>query len=53
MRYQFIDEQKKAWPVRLMCRMFGISQSGYYDCRMPTWGQVLQSHIKDKRKQGG
>ena len=31
MRYQFIDEQKKAWPVTLMCGVLGVSRSGYYD----------------------
>jgi len=31
MRYQFIDEQKKAWPITLMCDVLGVSRSGYYD----------------------
>jgi transposase InsO family protein len=31
MRYRFIDEQKKAWPVNLMCGVLGVSRSGYYD----------------------
>ncbi|MEO8327911.1 MAG: hypothetical protein ABI618_18825 [Nitrospirota bacterium] len=25
MRYQFIDEQKKAWPVTLMCGILDVS----------------------------
>lgn len=31
MRYQFIEKQKKAWPVNLMCRVLRVSRSGYYD----------------------
>jgi putative transposase len=31
MRYRFIDKQKKAWPVTLMCDVLHVSRSGYYD----------------------
>ena len=31
MRYRFIDEHKKAWPVNLMCSVLSVSRSGYYD----------------------
>ena len=31
MRYRFIEKQKKAWPVTLMCGVLGVSRSGYYD----------------------
>jgi len=31
MRYRFIDEQKKAWPVSLMCGFWGVSRSSYDD----------------------
>jgi putative transposase len=31
MRYQFIEKQKKAWPVTLMCEVLCVSRSGYYD----------------------
>lgn len=31
MRYRFIDEQKKVWPVILMCGVLGVSRSGYYN----------------------
>jgi len=30
MRYQFIEKQKKAWPINLMCGVLGVSRSGYY-----------------------
>lgn len=31
MRYQFIEKQKKAWPITLMCEVLRVSRSGYYD----------------------
>ena len=31
MRYRFINEHQKAWPVTLMCGVLGVSRSGYYD----------------------
>ena len=31
MRYRFVDQHKKAWPVTLMCGVLGVSRSGYYD----------------------
>ena len=29
MRYRFIDEQKKAWPVSLMCGVLCVSRRSY------------------------
>jgi len=31
MRYAFIDEHRKSWPVRVMCRLLKLASSGYYD----------------------
>lgn len=31
MRYRFVDEHKKVWPVNLMCSALSVSRSGYYD----------------------
>ncbi len=31
MRYRFIDEHKKTWPVILMCGVLSVSRSGFYD----------------------
>ena len=31
MRYQFIEKQKKAWTVTLMCEVLGVSRRGYYE----------------------
>lgn len=31
MKYIFIAEHRKQWPVRLQCRVLGVSASGFYD----------------------
>ena len=52
MRYQFIDAQKKAWPITLMCEMLDVSTSGYYDWdkREPSArsrsNEALDGHIR-------
>ncbi len=33
MRYRFVDEHKKVWPINLMCQVLKVSRSGYYDWR--------------------
>lgn len=30
MRYEFIDEQKKAYTLNLLCRVMQVSRNGYY-----------------------
>lgn len=50
MRYRFIDEHKKAWPVTLMCGVLGVSRSGYYDWTVRTPSQCVRSNAAlDKR----
>ena len=50
MRYQFIDEQKKAWPVTLMCDVLDVSRSGYYDWTARDQSQHVRStHKLDRR----
>jgi putative transposase len=50
MRYRFIDAQKKAWPVSLMCGVLRVSRSGYYDWtgRSPSQG-AQSNHELDQR----
>ncbi len=50
MRYQLIDEQKKAWPVTLMCDILDVSRSGYYDWIAREQRQRVSSpHNLDRR----
>lgn len=50
MRYRFVDEYKKAWPVNLMCSVLGVSSSGYYDwtTRGPSQ-RALSNRALDRR----
>ena len=31
MKFAFIEQHASTWPVNVMCRMLGVSRSGYYD----------------------
>ena len=30
MKYSFIAQHKKTWPIDLMCRVLGVKRNGYY-----------------------
>ena len=36
MKYSFIAQHKKTWPVGMMCRLLGVSRSGFYHYRKHT-----------------
>lgn len=31
MKYEFIARHRNVWPTRTMCRVLGVSASGFYD----------------------
>ncbi len=33
MKFRFVDEHRKVWPVRVMCAVLGLSASGSYAWR--------------------
>lgn len=50
MRYRFIEEQQKAWPITLMCGVLGVSRSGYYDWTARDLSQCVRSNIALDRR---
>lgn len=50
MKYAFIREHRECWPVRLQCRVLGVSASGYYDHlkRRPGPRKVRRAELGDR-----
>lgn len=40
MKYRFIAQHKKTWPIDLMCRVLGVKRSGYYNYQQQQAKQV-------------
>src|SRR6478735_3191064 len=52
MSFRLVDEAKKEFPVHRLCRVLGVSQSGYFAwkrrpaCRRPHEDRVLLAHVR-------
>ena len=52
MRFRLIDAAKKEFPVQRLCKVLGVSQSGYFArkdrpaCRRQHEDMVLLAHIR-------
>jgi len=52
MRFRLIDAAKKEFPVQRLCKVLGVSQSGYFawkdrpPCRRQNEDMVLLAHIR-------
>ena len=45
MRYRFIQAEKAAYPVEVLCRVLTVARSGYYAwCRRPLGVRAQQNH---------
>ena len=45
MKYRFLDEHRRQWPVRLMCQVLQVSPGGYY-----TWRERPTSAQQQRRE---
>ena len=56
MRFALVDAAKKEFPVHRLCRVLGVSQSGYSAwkgrpaCRRQHEDMVLLAHIREQRR---
>ena len=50
MRYRFVDEHKKTWPIILMCGVLSVSRSGFYDwlARVPSPRALLNRDLDSR-----
>ena len=44
MRYRFIDQHKKVWPICLMCEVLNVSRSGFHGWRTRSIGEQARSN---------
>ncbi len=44
MKYVFIAQHKKTWPVDLMCRLLGVTRSGFYGYQRRGGGRIDYYH---------
>ncbi len=46
MKYLFVTQHKKTWPIDLMCRVLGVSRQGYYHYR-----RKIEARLSDSEHQ--
>ncbi len=47
MKYVFIAQHKKTWPVDLMCQLLGVTRSGYYDYFRRNQGKTDDPYLRE------
>lgn len=48
MKYAFITQNKKAWPVSLLCDLFNVTRNGYYSYQQRRVKQPQDPHWQNK-----
>ena len=47
MKYCFVTQHKKAWPVDLMCQLLGVTRSGYYGYKRRNEGRPDDTYHRE------
>ena len=42
-RFRFVAEHRGAWGVKRLCRVLGVSRSGFYACRV---NKYIDDHVR-------
>ena len=48
MKYAFIERHRRVWPIRVQCRVLGVSVSGYHQHRTRRRGISQRRHLGDQ-----
>ena len=48
MKYAFIQRHKRVWPIRVQCRVLGVSVSGYHQHMRRLQGIAQRRHLSDE-----